>query len=140
MSNGINSKDMDGIIKIYSWDTYSSACKHIDSSSIIYHGSGIPIALRPFFSAENMNRGEKINLKLIDDNIGKVYSAYITMEGNSKTRLPRTRIIWDSELSFYIKSIYGNNNKKLCLNFVKSSKKNSYYISITDVGNHREII
>lgn len=90
--------------KFDSWDIYDDniAIKHCDKSFFIHKGSGIPIEIRWYFNVENLNLGEKKNIKLYYNDLD--YNAYISKESGS---IGRTRIFWYSDLS----NIFNENQK-----------------------------
>ncbi|MCK9314166.1 MAG: DUF3427 domain-containing protein, partial [Methanocorpusculum sp.] len=65
-SEFIESIETPGFASIYSWDLAfgESATKHVDKSVISYNGSGVPMEICPFFQADSLNPGDKIELIL----------------------------------------------------------------------------
>ncbi|MCU6734926.1 HNH endonuclease [Diplocloster agilis] len=103
--------------KYFSWDIKGeTAIKHIDTSVVRHHGSGIPIQTRAFWDVENLSDGEKREIVLIVGN--REYDAFI------EKRAGRTRLFWRSDfreacgLSRYLFSPDSTLNK-LTLQFQK---------------------
>lgn len=137
----IDDRDLGCVQKLYSWSVQASLRKRIDSSSVIYHGTGIPIELRSFFSVVDLLPGEKKPIKLYDIKTDEVISAYIVMENPTANRKPRTRMFWDSQLSNQIQSIYRETKRNLDLIFIRTSYSNdTYFIFITEEENWDDCI
>lgn len=137
----IDDGDLRSVQKLYSWNIQTALRKRIDSSSIIYHGTGLPIELRSFFSVLNLLPGEKKPIKLYNIKTDEIISAYIVMEKPTANRTPRTRMFWDSKLSNQIKSLYRETKKNLDLNFIRMpNSDDTYFIFITEEENEDDNI
>lgn len=70
------------------------AQKVLDKSAFLHRGTGIPIAIRPFFIQGVMAPGEKRPITLLHQ--GKQYLAQVTLESIEQSR---TRLFWNSDFS-----------------------------------------
>lgn len=82
-------------IREYSWEVLSPhlAIKTMDKSCFLYHGSGIPIKIRPFFnvSMTTLENRHEVNLEYK----GQVYGAWVSFDNQE---MHRTRLFWQVDL------------------------------------------
>jgi len=99
----------EGSLSSYSWTVLSvdTATKLLDKSAFLHWGTGIPIAIRPFFIDREMTPGEKRSVTLIYE--GKEYPAHVDLEANHTAR---TRLFWNSDFSSIMKSSFPYHHKQ----------------------------
>ena len=87
-----------------SWEIVNenTAIKHCDKSFFEHNGSGIPKGICWFFEADEMNEGEKREIKLLYK--GDTHSAKIV---NDSTDSRRVRILWTGYLGNILRSFKG---------------------------------
>ena len=86
-------------ITSYSWKALSEmiAVKKMDKSSFHHRGTGIPLALRPFFGLENFAAGEK--RRIIINHKNEKYAGHFIMT----RRRMQTLLFWKSEFADVLK-------------------------------------
>ncbi len=91
--------------KYYSWEIISEdvAVKSCDKSFFDYNGSGLPEEVRPFFGAEALKEGERIDISLKFR--GLFYNAHVIRE-SPQVGLGRTRIFWETKLGNLLSENY----------------------------------
>jgi 5-methylcytosine-specific restriction protein A len=106
-------------VSSFSWTIESKdvAWKVLDKSAFMHWGTGIPIAIRPFFIEGEMTPGEKRNVTLLLKGID--YPAHIDLETPSTAR---TRLFWNSEFSSVMKSSFPYHHEKYSHNHEPESK------------------
>jgi 5-methylcytosine-specific restriction protein A len=79
-------------VESYSWEVLSEnvAVKHMDKSSFIHHGTGIPSQIRRFFNITNLTMGDHKEI-IIHFNSNR-YEAYF-----AATKFNRTRLFWKQD-------------------------------------------
>ena len=79
-----------------SWEIISEsvAVKTCDSSFFNHHGSGIPIAIRWFWEAEELENGSRRDFQISYNE--KYYSAHVEKESSQNGR---TRLFWSTDLA-----------------------------------------
>ncbi len=94
-----NQSDSNFEYESHSWKVVSDqvAVKRMDRSSFLHHGTGIPVAIRPFFTIDAMKVGERKSIILTHGIID--YPAHFEMVNPTN---PRTRLIWKSDLQKFI--------------------------------------
>lgn len=105
--------------KFYSWEIINDtvAIKKCDKSFFEHRGSGVPKEIRWFFNAENISRGERMEINLLYES--KKYKAHIEMNNFGSLR---TRIIWIQDLKKEFDDIL--------IKYSGQSEKNDQYPSI----------
>lgn len=85
-----------------SWEIISEsvAVKTCDSSFFNHHGSGIPIAIRWFWEAEELENGSRRDFQISYN--GKYYSAHVEKESSQNGR---TRLFWSTDLAKEIQNL-----------------------------------
>jgi 5-methylcytosine-specific restriction protein A len=86
-------------LRAFSWtiESGSVACKLLDKSAFLHHGTGIPVEIRPFFLGKELANGERQPITLVYQNLE--YSAHIAKE----TEHSRTRLFWNSDFANLLK-------------------------------------
>lgn len=117
-------------VQVFSWkiEDHNFAWKVLDKSAFLHWGTGIPIAIRPFFIQKDMVPGEKRNVILLHN--GKEYSAHVALEAIATAR---TRLFWNSDFSNLLKSLfpfryqqYSNNVKPESSIIIKFKRLDGY--------------
>ena len=87
----------------YSWKIIANveAVKKMDRSSFLHHGTGIPHQIRAFFGINDLEPGEKKPIVLWYQNTRFDANIEMTTLGS-----PRSRMLWRSDFSSVIQSIY----------------------------------
>ena len=85
-----------------SWEIISEsvAVKTCDSSFFNHHGSGIPIAIRWFWEAEELENGSRRDFQISYNE--KYYSAHVEKESSQNGR---TRLFWSTDLAKEIQNL-----------------------------------
>ncbi len=84
------------VVKSYSWTVYDNrtAIKQTDLSVFKNHGSDIPVKIRPYFSIDDLEKGDNIQIKIHFDD--KIFQAKLE---RIRSTAGQTRIMWGSDLS-----------------------------------------
>ncbi|MDD2285926.1 MAG: hypothetical protein PHQ11_11085, partial [Paludibacter sp.] len=128
-SEFIESIETPGFSSIYSWDLAfgESATKHVDKSVISYNGSGVPMEICPFFQADSLNPGDKIELTLQYG--GKNFTGHIIKEQIIPgVKSPRTRIFWDKDLGDIIREYFKEPCEDCIIKFYKVESYKKTYV------------
>lgn len=101
-------QDAEWAVSSFSWTIENTdfARKVLDKSAFLHWGTGIPIAVRPFFIDKEMSPGEKRSVTLLF--AGEEYPAHVDLEANSTAR---TRLFWNSDFSKVIKSSFPHHHQ-----------------------------
>lgn len=89
-----------GIFDSWKIISESVAVKTCDSSFFNHHGSGIPIAIRWFWEAEELENGSRRDFQISYN--GKYYSAHVEKESSQNGR---TRLFWSTDLAKEIQNL-----------------------------------
>jgi 5-methylcytosine-specific restriction enzyme A len=109
----------DNDVNKHSWTRKSDhvIVKTLDKSAFIHGMTGIPVDIRDFFGATNMQKGEKREVILVHN--GTEYSARIEMGIQDS---PRTRLSWKTDFSELIRETFPNFNELVQDNIESSSE------------------
>ncbi len=108
----------------FSWDIINDRIAYKKTDSSVYNDdySGIPVGIKWFFDASNIEIGERIdNIILVYNN--HKYDAHIERKKNG-----RTGIKWDRELTKAFNYKFDSNLDSPIMGFYKMKEKNSYVI------------
>lgn len=91
------------MISSFSWTIENDdlASKVLDKSAFLHWGTGIPIAIRPFFIDHELVPGEKRSVTLLHQGIE--YPAHVDLETPATAR---TRLFWNADFSKVMKSSF----------------------------------
>lgn len=102
--------------------------KKCDMSFFQHNCSSIPIDVRWFFNADNLEKGEKFNITLTYEGVD--YSSYISRKTNKKAI---SKIIWKQDLAKKIEQFNPSDNSYPNAIFEKKDK-NKYVLKIQERG------
>ena len=130
MAEEYNDRSVHEYGKFDSWEILdnNTARKKCDKSFFLYDGSAVPISVRWFFGAENINPGERIELVLVYHRFE--FDAHIIKSDNG---LNQARIFWDKALGEEIKS-YAEDGKQHVFEF-RRIEKNRFEVEFVDEAN-----